>query len=254
MELSGNAAIITGGGSGLGRETARTLAAQGVKVSVIDISAEAVAAVAAEIGGLGIVCDVSDANALAAAIAEAKAAHGVARIAVACAGICPAARVVGREGPMPLDDFAKVIAVNLIGSFNLIRLAAADMTQAEVVDADQQRGVIITTASVAATDGQIGQAAYSASKGGVVGMTLPIARELARFGVRIMSISPGIMATPLLTNMPQNVQDSLNASVPFPARMGDPKEYARLVCHIVENDYLNGSEIRLDGAIRMKEK
>ena len=253
MNVKGQAAIVTGGGSGLGAASARALAKAGAKVAVLDINLDAARTVAAEIGGMAIACDVADAGSAEKAIAEAKAKHGAARVLINCAGVGPAARIVGKDGPMKLADFARVININLIGSFNAMRLAAADMQTLEPV-ADNERGVIISTASVAAYDGQIGQAAYSASKGGIVGLTLPAARELARFGIRVMTIAPGIFATPMLLGMPQNVQDSLAASIPFPSRLGTPEEYAKLVMHILDNVMLNGEVIRLDGAIRMPPK
>lgn len=253
MHPNGHAALVTGGGSGLGRATAERLAALGAKVALLDINGDAVRAAAEKIGGIGIVCDVTSADSTAAAIAEARARHGAARILVNCAGIGPARRIVGRDGPQPLDEFAKVISVNLIGTFNAMRLAAADMQALEPLD-DGERGVIISTASVAAYDGQIGQAAYSASKGGVVAMTLPAAREFAQFGIRVMAIAPGIFNTPMVGTMPQQVQDALAASIPFPKVLGKPEQYADLALHIVENRYLNGEVIRLDGAIRMAPK
>jgi NAD(P)-dependent dehydrogenase (short-subunit alcohol dehydrogenase family) len=250
MILKGQTAIVTGGGSGLGAETARQLAKAGVKVAVLDINGEQAKTVAAEIGGIALVCDVTDAKSAEAAVAEAKAKHGAARILVNCAGIGPAKRIVGKDGPMPLDAFSAVIQVNLIGSFNLLRLAAADMTKLDPLD-DGERGVIISTASVAAFDGQVGQAAYAASKGGIVAMTLPAARELSHFGVRVLAIAPGLFLTPMMHGLPQEVQDSLGASVPFPKRLGKPAEYAQLAIHIVENKMLNGEVIRLDGSLRM---
>lgn len=253
MDVKGHAAIVTGGGSGLGAETARHLARAGAKVTVIDLQADAARKVAAEFGGLGLGADVGDAAALEAAFAEAKKAHGAARVAVCCAGIAPAARIVGREGPMKLADFERVIRVNLVGTFNTMRLAAADMGPLPAL-ADGERGVIVMTASVAAFEGQIGQAAYAASKGGVVGLMLPAAREFAGRGIRVLTIAPGLIGTPLLLNMPQNVQDSLAATVPFPQRFGHPHEFARLVMHMVENVLLNGEVVRLDGALRMQPK
>ena len=253
MKLSGHAALVTGGASGLGAATARALAGAGAKVAVLDVNAEAAAAVAKEIGGIALRCDVADAKSAADAVAKAKVAHGAARVLVNCAGIGPAQRIVGREGPMPLDAFKRVIDINLIGSFNLMRLAAADMMGLPALD-DGERGVIVSTASVAAYEGQIGQAAYSASKGGIVALTLPAAREFARSGIRVNAIAPGLFATPLLLGMPQNVQDSLAQSVPFPVRFGKPEEYAALVLHIVDNVMINGEVIRLDGAIRMQPK
>lgn len=251
MEVSGHGAIVTGGGSGLGAETARHLAKAGAKVCVLDIEADKATAVATEIGGLGIACDVADAAAAEAAVAQARAAHGPARVLVNCAGIAPAKRIVGRSGPMPLADFEQVVRVNLIGSFNLLRLAAADMAAAEPLD-DGERGVIVSTSSVAAVEGQLGQVAYAASKAGVVGMMLPAAREFAKIGIRVLTIAPGLIATPLLLNMPREIQDSLAAQVPFPHRFGKPEEYAALVMHMVENVMLNGEVVRLDGAMRMQ--
>jgi NAD(P)-dependent dehydrogenase (short-subunit alcohol dehydrogenase family) len=253
MDVKGHAAIVTGGGSGLGAETARHLAKAGAKVAVIDLAADAAKKVAAEFGGLGLGADVGDAAALEAAFAEAKKVHGAARVAVCCAGIAPAQRIVGREGPMKLADFERVIRVNLIGTFNTMRIAAAEMGQLPAL-ADNERGVIVMTASVAAFEGQIGQAAYAASKGGVVGLMLPAAREFAGRGIRVLTIAPGLIGTPLLLGMPQNVQDSLAATVPFPQRFGHPHEYARLVLHMVENVLLNGEVVRLDGALRMQPK
>ena len=252
MRISGAAAIVTGGGSGLGRATAEALAAKGARVAVFDLNPGAAEEAAQAVGGLALAGDVADEASASAAIARAEAAHGPARILVNCAGIGTATRVVGRDGPHPLRDFERVIRVNLIGSFNMIRLAAAAMANLEPVDGE--RGVIISTASVAAYDGQIGQAAYSASKGGVVAMTLPIARELARMGVRVNTIAPGIFMTPMLAGLPQAAQDSLGAAVPFPARLGQPAEYAGLAVHIVENGYINGETIRIDGALRMAPK
>ena len=253
MQVKAHAAIVTGGGSGLGAATARALAGAGAKVAVLDINEAAAKAVAAEIGGTAVLCNVADAGSAETAVAAARAAHGAARILINCAGIGPAARIVGREGPMPLDAFRQVIEINLIGSFNLMRLAAADMIALEPL-ADDERGVIISTASVAAYEGQIGQAAYSASKGGIVALTMPAAREFARSGIRVNTIAPGLFATPLLLGMPQNVQDSLAASVPFPSRFGTPQEYAKLALHIIDNAMLNGETIRLDGALRMPPK
>ena len=251
MKLSGHGAIVTGGGSGLGAETARHLAKSGAKVCVLDLDGDKAAAVAAEVGGLGIACDVASAEAAEAAVARARAAHGPARVLVNCAGIAPAKRIVGRNGPMPLDDFDRVIRVNLIGSFNLLRLAAAEMAAAEPLD-DGERGVIISTSSIAAGEGQLGQAAYAASKAGIVGMMLPAAREFAKIGIRVLTIAPGLIGTPLLLDMPQEVQDNLAAQVPFPRRFGKPAEYAALVMHMIDNVMLNAATIRLDGAMRMQ--
>ena len=251
MDVKGHAAIVTGGGSGLGAETARFLAKAGAKVTVLDLQAATAEAVASEIGGLGLACDVGSAEAAEAAVAQAKEAHGPVRVLVNCAGIAPAKRIVGRDGAMPLEAFEQVIRANLIGSFNLLRLAAAEMLAEEPLD-DGERGVIISTSSIAANEGQIGQAAYAASKAGVVGMTLPAAREFAKNGVRVLAIAPGLIGTPLLLNMPPEVQDSLAAQVPFPHRFGRPDEFARLVLHLVENVMINGEVVRLDGAMRMQ--
>jgi NAD(P)-dependent dehydrogenase (short-subunit alcohol dehydrogenase family) len=252
MKLTGVAAIVTGGGSGLGRATVEALAARGAQVAIFDLNPAAAGETAKAIGGLAVVGDVADEAFAGAAIAKATAAHGPARVLVNCAGIGVAKRVAGRDGPHPLADFEKVVRVNLIGTFNMIRLASAAMSKLEPVDGE--RGVIVSTASIAAYDGQIGQAAYSASKGGVVAMTLPVARELAQFGVRVNTIAPGIFMTPMLFGLPQAAQDSLAASVPFPARLGQPAEYAALAVHIIENGYINGETIRIDGALRMAPK
>lgn len=253
MDIKGQAAIVTGGGSGLGEGTARALAAAGAKVAVLDINHEAAARVAGEIGGLAIACDVASAASAEAAIATARSAHGVARLLVNCAGIAPAARIVGKDGPMALDAFRRTIEINLIGTFNMMRLAASDM-QTLAPNADGERGLIVMTASVAAFDGQIGQAGYAASKGGVAALTLPAAREFAKTGIRVMSIAPGLFGTPMLLGMPQALQDSLASQVPFPTRFGRPDEYAALVLHMLANPMLNGETIRLDGAIRMGPK
>lgn len=253
MDVRGHAAIVTGGGSGLGAETARFLAKAGAKVAILDVNLPNAEAVAKEIGGLAIKCDVSSAEEGEAAIRRAREAHGAARVLVNCAGIGPPARIVGRNGPLPLDQYSRVIQVNLIGSFNMMRLAAADMQKLEPLD-DDERGIIISTASVAAYEGQIGQAAYSSSKGGIVALTLPAAREFASFGIRVMAIAPGLLLTPLLESLPPAAQESLAGQVPFPRRFGHAHEYARLVLHIVENVLLNGEVIRLDGAMRMAAK
>lgn len=253
MKVGGQAAIVTGGGSGLGAGTARALAAAGAKVAVLDINEAQAKAVADEIGGLAIACDVARAAAAEAAVAAAAAAHGEARILINCAGIANAGRIVGREGPHDLEMFSRVINVNLIGSFNLMRLVADRASKLDPMD-DNERAVVISTASVAAFDGQIGQAAYAASKGGIHSMALPAARELARFGIRVMTIAPGIFGTPMLMGMPQEVQDSLAASVPYPSRLGTPEDFASLVMHILDNTMLNGETIRLDGAIRLAPK
>jgi NAD(P)-dependent dehydrogenase (short-subunit alcohol dehydrogenase family) len=250
MNPSGQVAIVTGGGSGLGEATARALAARGARVAILDVGLARAEEVAAELDGVAIKCDVSSAENAGAAVAEVAKRFGQPRILVNCAGIAIALKTVGKEGPHPLDMFRKVIEVNLIGTFNMIRLVAARAGELEPL-AGGERGVIVNTASVAAFDGQIGQAAYSASKGGVVGMTLPVARDLARSGIRVMTIAPGIFRTPMLAGLPQDAQDSLGQQVPFPPRLGDPAEYAALALHIVENQMLNGETIRLDGAIRM---
>jgi Dehydrogenases with different specificities (related to short-chain alcohol dehydrogenases) len=253
MKIEGQAALVTGGGSGLGEATARALAAAGAKVAVLDLSKERAEAVAADIGGIGLGCDVSSGEGAEQAVAKAVETLGAPRILVNCAGIAVGMRTVTRDGPHPLDLFRKVIEVNLVGTFNMIRLFAA---QAEKLDPLEggERGVIVCTASVAAFDGQIGQAAYSASKSGVAGMTLPVARDLSRSGIRVVTIAPGIFRTPMMAAMPQDVQDSLGAAVPFPPRLGEPSEYAALALHIVQNQMLNGETIRLDGAIRMAPK
>jgi NAD(P)-dependent dehydrogenase (short-subunit alcohol dehydrogenase family) len=251
MQLKDQAALVTGGASGLGAATARRLAKEGAKVAVCDINAKLAETVAAEIGGVAVACDVADAASAEAAIAAAAKAHGPARVLVNCAGIGVAKRVIGREGPMPLADFDKVIRVNLIGSFNMLRLATAEMSRLEPLAATGERGVVISTASVAAYDGQIGQAAYSASKGGIVAMTLPIARELAQFGIRVLTIAPGLFLTPLLANLTQEAQDSLAAAIPFPRRLGHADEFASLAMHMIDNPYLNGEVVRLDASLRM---
>ncbi|QCG93290.1 SDR family NAD(P)-dependent oxidoreductase [Azospirillum sp. TSA2s] len=253
MNPSTHPVIVTGAASGLGAATARAFAAAGSKVALLDLSAERLASIAEETGGLAIPCDVTDAASAERAVAMAAGAHGPARILVNCAGIAPAGRIVGRDGPQPLDEFARVVSVNLIGTFNLMRLAAAAMTTLEPLE-DGERGVIVNTASIAAYEGQIGQAAYAASKGGVASLTLPAARELARYGVRVAAIAPGLFGTPMVTAMPQEVQDAIVANIPFPHRFGKPEEYARMVLSIVENPMVNGSVIRLDAALRMQPK
>jgi NAD(P)-dependent dehydrogenase (short-subunit alcohol dehydrogenase family) len=250
MDPKGHAAIVTGGGSGLGAATAELLAARGAKVTVLDVNKDGAAEVAKKIGGLAIVCDVADADAATAAVKQAREQHGVARILVNCAGIGVAKRILGRDGVHPLADFERVIRINLIGTFNLMRLVAADLQNAEPME-DGERGVIVSTASVAAFEGQIGQAAYSASKGGVAALTLPAARELAQFGIRVNTIAPGLFLTPMLLGLPEEAQKSLAASVPFPKVLGKPAQYAELVLHLVQNRYINGETIRLDGALRM---
>ncbi|MGY8775048.1 MAG: SDR family NAD(P)-dependent oxidoreductase [Spongiibacter sp.] len=250
MEAKGVAAIVTGGASGLGEGAARALAAAGCKVAIFDLQEARGREVAAELGGLFVRCDVSSAESAEAAFAAAREAHGPCGIAVNCAGIAPGSRILGKNGPMPLENFDKVIQVNLVGSFNIMRLAAADMATREA-NADGERGVIVSTASVAAFEGQIGQVAYSASKGGVVSMTLQAARELARDGIRVNTIAPGLFMTPMMAGFTQEVQDSLAATLPFPQRLGKPSEYGLLVEQIVKNPILNGETIRLDCALRM---
>jgi len=250
MEIEGQAAVVSGGASGLGRASAVALAASGVKVAILDTNQDAAVDAARETGGFAIACDVTDAASVEAAFVAAHERHGPARIAVNCAGVGTAGRIVGRDGPLPLEAFRRVIEVNLIGSFNVMRLAAAEMSTLDPL-ADGERGIIVSTASVAAYEGQIGQAAYSASKGGIVSLTLPAARELARHGVRVVAIAPGIFETPMLQGLPQSVRESLAASVPFPPRLGRPEEYAALVLHLCRNPMINGEVIRLDGALRM---
>ncbi|WP_332671266.1 3-hydroxyacyl-CoA dehydrogenase [Aromatoleum sp.] len=255
MKIENSVFVVTGAGSGLGAATARMLVAAGGKVVLADVNRDAGETMARELGDAAafVTTDVTDEASAKAAIDHAVSGFGGLHGLVNCAGIAPAEKVVGREGAHRLESFARTIGVNLIGSFNMMRLAA-DVMSKGAPNEEGERGVIISTASVAAYDGQIGQAAYAASKAGVVGLTLPVAREMARFGVRVMTIAPGIMETPMLMGMPQEVQDSLGKTVPFPSRMGRPAEYAALVRHIVENVYLNGETIRLDGAIRMTAK
>jgi len=253
MEIAGSSAIVTGGASGLGLATARRLAAEGAHVVIIDLPASPGADIAAELGGTFVAADVTDVDQVAAAVAQA-ATHGPLRVVVNCAGIAPPAKVLDREGtPSPLADFERIVRVNLVGTYNVIAQASAAIAKTEPT-ASGDRGVIVSTASVAAFDGQIGQPAYSASKGGVHAMTLPIARELARHGIRVCTIAPGIMETPMLASLPEAAQASLGQQVPYPSRLGAPDEYAKLVLSIVDNDYLNGETIRLDGAIRMAPK
>jgi len=250
VRVEGQAAIVSGGASGLGRATAKALAEAGVRVTILDVNDAAGAEAARELGGFAIRADVTDAASVEAAFAVARKEHGAARIAVNCAGVGTAGRIVGRDGPMPLDAFRRIIEVNLTGSFNVMRLAAAEMSSLDPLE-EGERGIIVSTASVAAYEGQIGQAAYGASKGGIVSLTLPAARELARYGVRVVAIAPGLFATPMLQGLPQNIQESLAASIPFPARLGRPEEYAALVLHLCRNAVINGEVIRLDGALRM---
>ncbi|MGD0333715.1 MAG: SDR family NAD(P)-dependent oxidoreductase [Xanthobacteraceae bacterium] len=250
MEIRGHAAIVTGGGSGLGGATARMLAAAGAKVAIFDVNQQAAAEVATDINGLAVQCDVADSASMEAAVAKAAAAHGPARILINCAGIGTAKRIIGKEGPMPLADYERIIRVNLIGTFNAMRLAAAAMATLDPLT-DGERGVIISTASVAAFEGQIGQAAYASSKGGVVSLVMPAAREFAQFGIRVNAIAPGIFLTPMLMGLSPQAQESLAASLPFPKKLGDPAQFAALVRHLIENSYINGEVIRIDAALRM---
>ena len=251
MNIQGQAALVTGGASGLGEATARELARLGAKVAVLDVNLGQAQQVAAEIGGIACECDITDTASVESALAAATNAHGPARILMNIAGIGTAKRVVGKDGnAAPLEDFARVINVNLLGAYNISRLFAATCAKLSPGE-DGQRGVLLFTASVAAYDGQVGQQAYSASKGGLVSMTLPMARDLAQHGIRVCTIAPGLFATPLMATLPEPVQQSLAASIPFPARLGKPTEFAQLACHIVNNDHLNGEVIRLDGALRM---
>ncbi|WP_295532597.1 SDR family NAD(P)-dependent oxidoreductase [uncultured Pseudacidovorax sp.] len=251
MKIEGQNALVTGGASGLGEATARELARLGAKVAVLDRNLDQAKKVAADIGGTALACDITDTASVEAALAAAAEVHGPARILMNVAGIGSAKRIVGKDGSAaPLEDFARVIQVNLIGTYNVSRLFAARCAKLDALDGGE-RGVMMFTASVAAFDGQVGQQAYSASKGGLVGMTLPMARDLAQHGIRVCTVAPGIFATPLLLELPEPVQQSLAAAIPFPPRLGKPSEFAELACHIVTNGHLNGEVIRLDGALRM---
>jgi NAD(P)-dependent dehydrogenase (short-subunit alcohol dehydrogenase family) len=250
MKRHNSTAIVTGGASGLGAATAQALAAGGARVAILDLDEKAAKTQAARFGGLGIGCDVTDSDSAAAAMARVSAAYGPARILICCAGIAPAGRILGRNGPMPLAEFRRVIDVNLLGSFNLLRLAAADMAAMEPLE-DGERGLVLLTASIAAYEGQIGQTAYATSKAAVAGLVLPAARELAANGIRVNAIAPGIFETPMVAAMPDAVKASLCAGVPFPARFGKAEEFAALALHIVENRMINGTVLRLDGANRM---
>jgi len=251
MQIQGQAALVTGGASGLGEATARALAAQGAKVAVLDRNAELAEKVAADINGIACPCDITDPASVQAAIDKAAAAHGPARILMNVAGIGSAKRVVQRDGSAaPLEDFVRVVNINLIGTYNVSRLFAAACSKLDVLD-NGERGVMMFTASAAAFDGQVGQQAYSASKAGLAGMTLPMARDLAQHAIRVCTVAPGLFATPLMKELPEAVQQSLAASIPFPQRLGKPEEFAELACHIVTNGHLNGEVIRLDGALRM---
>jgi NAD(P)-dependent dehydrogenase (short-subunit alcohol dehydrogenase family) len=251
MKIEGQAALVTGGASGLGEATARELARLGAKVAVLDVNLALAEKVAAEINGVACQCDITDTASIAAALATAAQAHGPARILMNIAGIGSAKRIVQKDGSAaPLEDFARVININLVGTYNASRLFAAECAKLAPLE-DGERGVMMFTASVAAFDGQVGQQAYSASKGGLVGMTLPMARDLAQHGIRVCTVAPGLFATPLMRQLPEAVQQSLAASIPFPPRLGKPEEFAQLACHIVTNSHLNGEVIRLDGALRM---
>ncbi len=252
MDLNNVTALVTGAGSGMGAVTARMLAERGARVAVLDLDLDRARQTAESIGGLAVSADVSNGPSVEAALQQVVDELGAPRVAVSCAGIAPASRIVGREGPHELDLYQQVINVNLVGTFNVLRLASARMATLEPISESGSRGVIVNTASVAAYEGQIGQAAYSSSKGGVVALTLPAARELARFGIRVMTLAPGLIGTPMLLNMPAPVQDSLAGQVPFPQRFGRAEEFAELVLHIIDNEMLNGEVIRLDGAIRMQ--
>lgn len=254
MKINNTVALISGGASGMGAATAKTLAQAGAKVVLLDLNIEAAQALAKEIKGLALLCDVSRADSVENAVREASATFGPPRICINCAGVGTAKRMVGKQGPMPLDEFQRIINVNLCGTFNLMRIAAAAMITQEPLEASGERGIIINTASVAAFEGQIGQVAYSASKGGVVSMTLPAARELAQFAVRVMTIAPGLVDTPMFASLSEEARQALATAVPFPKRLAKPEEYAQLVQQIIENPMLNGSVIRLDGALRMQAK
>ncbi len=251
MQIQGQAAVVTGGGSGLGEAVVRELARLGAKVAVLDRDEAGARRVAADTGALACPCDITDTASLVAALDAAEAAHGTARMVMNIAGIGTAKRIVGKDGqPAPLEDFERVVRINLVGTYNVTRLTAARIAKQPMLESGE-RGVVVMTASVAAFDGQVGQEAYSASKAGVAGMTLPLARDLAQHGIRVMTIAPGLFNTPLMRTLPEPVQHSLAASIPFPPRLGDPAEFAQLCAHIVTNGHLNGETIRLDGALRM---
>lgn len=254
MDIKNCAVIVSGGASGMGAATARAFSLAGAKVALLDMNFDACEKVAKEINGVAIACDVTNAKSVEEAVHHAQSVHGLTRVCVNCAGIVQSKRMVGKSGPLPLSEFEQVIKVNLIGTFNLMRIAAAAMMSAEPLDTYGERGIIINTASVAAYEGQIGQTAYSASKGGVVGMTLPAARELAQFGIRVVTIAPGLVDTPMFDKIPDEARQALADSVPFPKRLARPDEYAKLALHIVDNQMLNGVVIRLDGALRLPPK
>ncbi|MBA2655115.1 MAG: SDR family NAD(P)-dependent oxidoreductase [Gammaproteobacteria bacterium] len=254
MQIVGKIAVITGGASGMGAQTALYLSERGAKIAILDKDEEAAQKIASQIHGLAVKCNIVDEKEVEEAFKQIQENIGIPQICINCAGIAPAKRIVGREGPMPLSDFKKVIEVNLIGTFNVLRVAAALMMEVEPIDSDQERGVIINTASIAAYEGQIGQCAYSASKGGICSLTLPAARELGQHNIRVVTIAPGLFQTPLLESLPQEVQDGLALNITFPPRFGQPIEYAMLASHIIENSYINGAVLRLDGGLRMQAK
>ena len=251
MDIKGHIALVTGGGSGLGAATAHELAKQGAKVAVLDVNAEGANKVASEIGGIAVVCDITSSESVTNALVEIKTKLGTPRIIMNVAGIGTAKRIIGKDGSAaPLEDFERVVKVNLIGAYNVTRLAVAEIAKLEPL-ADNERGVVINTASVAAYDGQVGQQAYSASKGGLVSMTLPMARDLAQYGIRVLTICPGLFLTPLMHTLPQEIQDSLGNSIPFPKRLGRPDEFGSLAAYLVTNTHMNGEVIRIDGAVRL---
>lgn len=253
MDIKNTSALVTGGASGMGAATARMLASAGAKVALLDLNIESAQKIADEIGGIALACDVTNADSVEAAITAAAEKHGPARIVINCAGIVHSRRMVNKQGPMPLDEFSRVMQINVVGTFNVMRIAAAAMFTLPAL-ADQERGIIINTASVAAYEGQIGQTAYSASKGAIVSMTLPAARELASFGIRVMTIAPGLVSTPMFDKIPAEARAALEEMVPFPKRLAKPDEYAMLAKQVIENVMLNGEVIRLDGALRMQAK
>jgi NAD(P)-dependent dehydrogenase (short-subunit alcohol dehydrogenase family) len=252
MEIEGTIAIVTGGASGMGAETANYLSKKGSQVAILDLDLEAAKTLAKRIKGLAVRCNVADEDEAEAALKQVEETMGTPQVLINCAGIVSAQRIVGKEGPMPLSEFQKVITVNLVGTFNMLRLTAARMAMGKPIGLDNERGIIINTASIAAYEGQIGQAAYSASKGGVCALTLPAARELARFNIRVMTIAPGLIHTPLLGDLSDKVQKDLATHIPYPLRLGRPLEFAHLAAHIIENPYLNGEVIRLDAGLRMQ--
>lgn len=254
MEIKNLSVIVSGGASGMGAATAELLSQLGAKVAIFDLNSEAAQKKAAEINGTFQICDITDSNSVERALQATIQSQGIPRVCVNCAGIVLSKRMVGKEGPLPLEDFKRIIEVNLIGTFNLMRLVSTVMTQLTPLEDTQERGVIINTASIAAFEGQIGQTAYSASKGGVVSLTLPAARELSQFGIRVNTIAPGLIDTPMFEKIPPEAKTALANSVPFPKRLGYPEEFAKLVAHIIDNVLINGEVIRLDGALRMPPK